>query len=154
MNSRELDLLHMTTALRTQMMDSLTDADLAFALPNNPTLGQICREMGDTERSYIDSFKTFKWSWKPQPNTAMETSVGKLKAWFQTLDQELDAVLEPIPDTDFQSKTVDRGGWEMPLGGNFHTYREALLIYCGRCSVYLMALGKPMSEQFRTWIVG
>ncbi|MFN8421596.1 MAG: hypothetical protein U0528_20470 [Anaerolineae bacterium] len=135
------------------MMDSLTDADLAFALPNNPTLGSksAVRWATPNAASSTRSDSTL-WSWKPQPNTAMETSVGKLKAWFQTLDQELDAVLEPIPDTDFQSKTVDRGGWEMPLGRISHL-PQALLI-CGRCSVYLMALGKPMSEQFRTWIVG
>ena len=46
---QELDLLHLTTALRTQMMDSLTDADLAFHFPNNPTLGQLCREIGNVE---------------------------------------------------------------------------------------------------------
>jgi len=154
MNPRELDLLHLTTALRTQMMDSLTDADLAFTFPNNPTLGELCRGMGDVERAYIDSFKTFKHSWDMR-NTepGLETSVERLKTWYKALDEEFDTVLKAIPDGDFQTKMIDRGGgFILPLGGQFHTYREALLIFCGKCSVYLRAMGKPLSGQFQDWI--
>jgi hypothetical protein len=154
MNPQELDILHLTTALRTQMMDSLTDADLAFSFPNNPTLGELYRGMGDVERSYIDSFKTFKQAWDVR-NTepGLDLSVERLKAWYKALDEELDAVLKAIPDGDFQTKVVDRGGgFMMPLGAQFHTYREAILIFCGKCSVYLRAMGKPVSEQWRDWI--
>jgi hypothetical protein len=154
MNPQELNILHMTTALRTQMMDTLTDADLAFTLPNNPTLGELCRGMGDVERSYIDSFKTFKQVWDVR-NTepGLGGSVERLKGWYKTLDAELDAVLTAIPDSDFQSKAVDRGGgFMMPLGAQFHTYREAILIFCGKCDVYMRALGKPLGEQWQGWI--
>ena len=47
----ELQLLRLTTALRSQLLASLTDADLAFALPGNPPLGDLCRDIGDTERA-------------------------------------------------------------------------------------------------------
>jgi hypothetical protein len=154
MNPRELELLHLTTALRTHMMDTLTDADLAHSFPNNPTLGELCRTMGDVQRAYIDSFKTFKQVWDVR-NTepGLESSVERLKAWYKSLDDELDATLLAIPDSDFQTKTIDRGsGFILPLGGQFHTYREALLIFCGKCDVYLRALGKPLNEQWRHWI--
>src|SRR5919198_5662845 len=139
MSPQELELLHLTTALRTQMVDSLTDADLAFTFPNNPTLGELCREMGNVERSYIDSFKTFKQVWDVRNvERGVEGSVERLKAWYEALDEELDAALQAIPDSDFQTKMVDRGGGHMmPLGAHFHTYREAILIFCGKCSVYL-----------------
>lgn len=153
MNPQELHILHETTALRTQMMDSLTDTDLAFKFPNNMTLGELCRYMGKVERAYIESFKTFKMNWNvPPPEAGVENSVEKLKAWYKGMDEELDAALNAIPDADFQTKMVDRGGWSMPLGGQFHTYREALLICCGKADVYLKAMGKPLSEQWQNWI--
>jgi hypothetical protein len=154
MNPQELQILHLTTALRTQMMDALTDADLAFTFPNNPTLGELFRTMGDVERSYIDSFKTFKQTWAVR-NTepGLEASVERLKTWYQALDAELDAALEAIPQGDLQTKVVDRGGgFMMQLGAQFHTYREAILIFCGKCSVYLRALGKPLGKQWQDWI--
>ena len=152
MKPEELNILHLTTNLRTAMMDSLTDSDLAFRLPNNPTLGELCRNMGDVERSYIDSFKTLKQVWDVK-NTepGLDDSVERLKAWYKTLDEEINSVLSAIPDADFQTKIVDRG-FPMPLGGQFHTYREALLIFCGKCSVYLRAMGTPLGEQFQGWI--
>jgi uncharacterized damage-inducible protein DinB len=152
MKPQELNLFHETTALRTQMMDSLTDADLAFSFPGNPALGELCRNMGDVERSYIDSFKTLKHKWDVRNTEAgLDGSVERLKAWYKALDEEFEAVLKAIPDGDLQTKMIDRG-WPIPLGGQYHVYREALLIFCGKCSVYLQAMGKPLSDQWRGWI--
>jgi hypothetical protein len=162
MKPHELTLLHETTALRTKMIDSLTDDDLAFKFPNNPTLGELCVYMGDVERAYIDSFRTRKLVWdKHNTEPGVGSSVEKLKAWYKELDEEFDDVLNAIPGEDFAivypapsdtaSKTVDRG-WPMPLGGQFRAYREAMFIFCGKCDVYLHALGKPLSEQWRGWV--
>ncbi|HEX2623230.1 MAG TPA: DinB family protein [Phototrophicaceae bacterium] len=154
MNPHELNILHLTTDLRTGMMDTLTDADLTYRLPNGPTLGELCRDIGNTERIYIKSFQTLTHDWTiktTEPELA--TRVEKLKAWYKTLDAELDATVNAIPDTDFQSKTVDRGGgFMMPLGGQFHTYREAILIFCGKSTPYLLAIGKPLTQQWKEWI--
>lgn len=152
MNPRELDVLHSTTALRTHMLELLTDEDLGFKFPNNPTLGELCRTMGDVERSYLDSFKTLKQVWHVKNTEAgIETSVARLQAWYTALDEEFDTVLQAIPDEDFQTKSVDRG-FPMPLGAQFHTYREALLVFYGKCSVYLQAMGKPLNQQWRDWV--
>lgn len=152
MNPQELHILHETTALRTAMMDTLTDADLAFKFPNNPTLGELCVYMGDVQRAYIDSFKNFKQVWdKRNTEPGLGGSVEKLKVWYKAMDEEFDTVLKAIPDADFQSKMIDRG-WPVPLGTQFHIYREAVLIWCGKCDVYLKAMGKPLGEQWRGWI--
>lgn len=152
MNPKELELLHETTALRTAMMDTLTDADLAFKFPNNPTLGELCVYMGDVERAYIDSFRNFKQVWdKRNTEPGLSGSVEKLKAWYKAMDEEFDTVLNAIPDADFQTKMIDRG-WPVPLGMQFHIYREAVLIWCGKCDVYLKAMGKPLGKQWRGWI--
>jgi len=154
MQQHELELLHLTTAMRTEMMNTLLDADLGFTFAGNPTLGEVCRTMGDIQRSYIDSFKTLKLGWDVRNNEAGLTGgVAQLKSWYKALDEEMDSVLTAIPDTDFQTKMVDRGGnFMLPLGGQFHAYREALLIFYGKCSVYMRAMGKPLSNQWLGWI--
>lgn len=154
MNPHELGLFKETTNLRSYLLDNLTDADLAFRAEGNPTLGELCREMGNTESAYVNSFKTFKMDWSAgRDNTpATAASVEKLQAWYAALDAEFETVLQAIPDSDFQTKLVDRGGWSMPAGGQFHTYREALLIFCGKCSVYLRMMGKPLNQQWKDWI--
>ena len=49
---------------RSQMLDILSDADLAFhSGGQNMTVGVLCRQMGETEHSYIQSLKTFKQEW-------------------------------------------------------------------------------------------
>ena len=64
----EFDILHQTQAIRGELMDMLSDADLAFKLPGaNPTLGALCREMGQVEQSYIGWFKTLKQDWITPP---------------------------------------------------------------------------------------
>ena len=55
------EMYHETQVMREQLMDMLTDADLAFSPGgSNPTLGALCKEMGDVEHAYINSFKTMK----------------------------------------------------------------------------------------------
>src|SRR6476620_10918334 len=47
--------------MRTQLLDLLRDADLAFTPGGDAmTLGALCREMGDVEYSYVQSLKTFQ----------------------------------------------------------------------------------------------
>ena len=149
----EFDLLHMTQAIRAELMAALSDADLAFRLPgDNPTLGALCREMGQVEQSYIDSFRTLKQDWNyPAVDPALETSVTRLIAWYQALDQDLETALTALQDTDLQATFVERG-FPMPLGAQFHTYREALLIFYAKASCYLRAMSKPLPGQMRGWI--
>ena len=48
-------------ALRQQLMEIVGDDDLGYRVGGeNPSLGALCREIGEIERSYIDSFKTFR----------------------------------------------------------------------------------------------
>jgi hypothetical protein len=150
--STQFDLLHETTALRGQMMALLSDADLAYTLPGNPTLGALCKEMGDVEQSYIDSFKTFKQDFSYRSaEPGLANSVEKLNVWYKRLDSELEVALTALTEEEIQGKTIDRG-WAVPVTVQFHVYREALLIFCGKASVYLKALGKPLTDQWQGWI--
>jgi uncharacterized damage-inducible protein DinB len=146
------DIYRETLALRPQLMDILTDADLIFTPGgSNPTLGALLRETGDIERSYIDSLKTHKQDWATRTSDpALETSVDKLKAWFTALDDELMTVMEGLTDDDLQ-QSIERG-FTTSVGTQLHIYREAVLIFGGRISVYVKAMGKPMPQQWVWWI--
>ncbi len=140
--------------MRTELMDSLTDADLAFTPGGTAmTLGALCREMGDIEHSYAQSFKTFNQDWSVKnAETGIETSVAKLKAWYQKLDDDLLAALNAISDADSQ-KQVDRGGGNtMPLDLQLDVYLQALLIFFGKASIYLRTMNKPLPPNIKDWI--
>jgi uncharacterized damage-inducible protein DinB len=151
---QQFPVLKQTTALRDQLMDILTDDDLRYQLPGqNMTLGALCREMGEVEQSYIDSFKTFRQDWSYRyPEADIAYSVARLKAWYQQLDQALYAVLEGLSEDDIQHRTIDRGGFAPPVTVQYHIYREALLIFYAKASLYLKALEKPLPGDWPLWI--
>ena len=92
------ELNRMYTPLRDQLMALLSDDDLAFSPGgSNPTLGELCRQLGETEHAYVQSYKTFKIDFSYRSNDdGFLTSVAKLKAWYRQLDEELEAVLETV----------------------------------------------------------
>ncbi|UCC52456.1 MAG: DinB family protein [Anaerolineaceae bacterium] len=145
----------MYQALREQLMEILTDEDLAFQPGGeNVTLGELCREIGEAETSYIESFKTFTqdFSYRNE-EPGLDRSVDRLVAWYKQLDQELKATIEALTEKDLQNRVVDRGGgFVLPLHIQLDVYKEALLIFYGKASVYLKALGKSRPEQWQEWI--
>jgi hypothetical protein len=145
----------MYQALRDQLMTLLMDEDLRYRLGGaNPTLGILCREIGEVEYAYIQSFKTFKQDFTYR-NTepSLEDSVTTLAAWFAELDRELKAVIGGLAEEDIKGRTIDRGGdFRLPPFIQLEVYKEALLIFYGKVSVYLKALGKTLPEQWQEWI--
>src|SRR5260221_7298631 len=127
-----------THAMRSQLLDILSDADLAFNPGGqNMTLGALCREMGEIEHSYVQSLKTFQQDWSYHNGEAnLESSVARLKAWFQTLDDELKATVSAFPDEDLK-RTIDRGGYKMPVGIQLAVYLQALPIFFLKATIYL-----------------
>src|SRR5437763_13314055 len=111
-----------THGMRSQLLDSLSDGDLAFSPGGqNITLGALCREMGEVEYSYIQSFKTFSQDWSYRNTEAgLTTSVSQLKAWFQSLEADMKETLSALSDEDFQ-KPVDRG-FKPPLETQLQVY--------------------------------
>ena len=141
--------------LRDQLLDMISDQDLAYKLPgHNPTLGELCEQMGQIQQIYIHSFKTFKQDWglrgsKPEaPN-----SVASLKVWYKKLDAELLEALNGLSEDDLHNKQIDRGhGFTPSPFVQFQVYREALLIFYAKVSVYLKALEKQFTDQWKSWI--
>lgn len=151
---QEFGILHETQAMRNQLMDMLTDADLAYALPGNSTFGELCWQIGAVQRTYVDSFKTFTLGFDyGSPDAAIASSVERLKAWFKAMDDEMDNAISALSEDDAQNKQIDRGGgFMLPIRPQIHVYREALLIFYGRAILYLRALNKPPTGQLRSWV--
>jgi hypothetical protein len=143
-----------THSLRDELLNSLADADLAYtpggrAMP----LGELIREFGETEHTYVQSFKTRvqDWSYRhPHPEIAL--SLDQLKAWFQGLDADLHAALSAFSDDDF-NQTVDRGGgFSLPISLHLDVYLQAVLIFLGKATIYLRVMDRPLPGNFRSWI--
>lgn len=148
-------IFEMYQSLRQQMMDLLSDEDLTFKLAGNPTLGAMCREMGEVEQAYIDSFSTFKidFSYRHPEANKMESSVAALAAWYGELDEGLKTAVSTLTDDDISNKIIERGhNFMLPPNIHLTVYNEALLIFYGRASVYLKAMGKTLPEQWQQWI--
>jgi hypothetical protein len=142
-----------TLKMRAELMDTLTDADLAF----NPggqalTLGELCRQQGEIDYSYIQSVKQFKQDFEyKHPDASVATSIAKLKAWYAELEKDLQATLEALSDDDL-NKIIERGGFSVPVTTQMEIYLQTLLIFFGKATVYLRIMNKPLTDKLRDWI--
>ena len=148
------ELNRMYTPLRDQLMEVLSDEDLSFSPGGgNPTLGELCRELGETENAYVQSFKTYKADFSYRSNDdSYLNSVSRLQAWYVQLDEALGAVLETVSDEDVATKQIERDGFSIPIHISLDVFREALLIFYGKVSVYAKAMDKPLTQQWKDWI--
>jgi hypothetical protein len=140
-------------AMRTALLDTLSDGDLAFRLGGETlTLGALCREMGEIEYSYLQSLKTFKQDWKyHNTEPGLDGSVSRLKAWFETLDNDIKEVVAAFSDEDLK-KEVDRSGYPMPVEMQLDVYLQSILIFFGKATIYVKAMSKPLPQSFKDYI--
>jgi uncharacterized damage-inducible protein DinB len=146
-------------APRDQLMEIVGDDDLGFRVGGtSATLGTLCREIGEIEHSYVESFRTFRQDFAYRhPDPLIETSVAALRAWYAELDRDLMAALETLSEADTTSRRIARGDFDdgsfSPLPTQqLDVYREALLIFYGKASVYLRAMGTTLPPQWQAWI--
>ena len=144
-----------SNGMREGLLEQLTDADLAFSPgADNMPFGELFRQMGEVEYSYLQGLKTFVQHWDFHNTEAgLETSVSRLRAWFDELDGELHAVVSAFTDDDL-ARTVERreSGFQMPVEMVLDVYVQALLIFFGKATVYLKAMGKPLPPAVAEWI--
>lgn len=143
-----------THSLRDQVLDAVTDADLAFS-PGGQAMpfGAVVRELGEIEYAYLHSFKTLTQNFDYRNTEAgLDGSVSRLKAWFAQMDADMKATLEAFSEADL-SKTVARGsGFDAPIEMQLDIYLQALLIFLGKATIYLRAMNKPLSKELQDWI--
>jgi len=143
-----------THALRLILLETFSDADLAFSPGGqNMSLGALFHDIGEVEYSYIQSLKTFKQDWDYHNTDAeIESSVAKLKAWYQLLDEQMQETVSAFSDEEL-TKSVERpGGHAMPVEMQLDVYVQALLIFLGKATIYAKAMKKPLSEAMQQYI--
>jgi hypothetical protein len=60
-------------------------------------------------------------------------------------------IISAFSDEDLK-KTVDRGGYMMPVELQLDVYLQALLIFFGKATIYLKAMNKPLPQQIQEYI--
>ena len=144
----------MYQALRGQLLELLSDDDLRFTPGGeNPPLGALCVEIGEVQHAYNQSFMDWRMDLSYRnPEPGLAESVSQLAAWYRVLDAELEAVISHLSEEDIKTRPIDRGDWSTTPLIQLEVYKEALLIFYGKVSVYLKAMGKPRPKQWREWI--
>jgi|SRR6185369_3714833 len=146
-------------ALRHQLMEILSDEDLGLRLGGETmSLGELCREIGEIEHTYVESFRTFRQDFSYRnSDPALERSVDALRAWYAELDRDFMAAVAALSEEDIASRRIIRGDFDedffSPLPKiQLDVYREALLIFYGKVSVYLRSIGRPLPGNWPDWI--
>jgi hypothetical protein len=145
--------------LRTELTDLLVEHDLAFRPGEGvPSLGELCREIGDIEASYIEAFRTFRQDFgRRESDPAVARSISALRAWYADLDARLRVALESLSEDDIAGRRIVREDFDVadfsPLPAQeLDIYREALLIFSGKVSVYLRLMGRDLPAHWAAWI--
>lgn len=149
------DVFELYQSLRTQLLETLSDHDLSFTPGGeNPPLGALCRDIGEVERAYIASFKTGEIDFSYRYSDAsVESSVAALRRWYKELDAELEEVVAAFSEDEWTSRAIERGpNFRASPRLQLEFYKEALLIFYGKVSVYLKAMGKPRLSRWESWI--
>lgn len=142
-----------THTIRIELLGSLSDDDLRFSPGGaNMTLGALVRESGDVEYAYNQSLKTMSQDWSySNTEPGIEQSVERLKTWLQSLDSEMSALVAAFSDDDLR-KTIDRGGFAVPVDMQLDVYLQALLIFLGKLSIFFRAMNKPLPQNVLDFI--
>lgn len=140
--------------MRSGILDTLTDADLAFNPGGaNVTFGQLFVALGEIEYSYISSLETFKQAWSYRNSNAdVVTSVAAIKDWFRELDGRLEATASAFSDDDLRTHVERSNGGSMPVDLQLHVYMQSVFIFLGKAVVYLRAMNRPLPPTAEEYI--
>jgi hypothetical protein len=145
-------------SLRPSLLEILTDDDLGLQFGGSTvTLGQLCREMGEVEYSYTESLRSFRldFSYK-HPDDSVATSVAALTSWYEQLDEDLESAIAALTEDEIANARIMRDlegdGFAPPPARQLDLYREGLLIFYAKVSIYLRHLEKPPPARWQAWI--
>lgn len=140
--------------MRDGALALLSDAGLRFSPGgDNVTLGQLLKEAGEIELTYIQSLKTGEqdWSYRNDEDGLAESAV-QLKQWFDRLDQEMEHAIDQLTDDDLH-RQIDRShGVVRTVEAQLDIYNQAQLIFLGKLVVYFKAMGTSLPNSIREYI--
>jgi len=151
----QLALFGLYQELRDDLMQVLSDTTLAFTPGGSAlTLGSLCREIGETQQSYLDSFTSRQQDFRYRhPDPDIGTNLDRLRAWYAELDDVLATILTGFGPDDLVNAIIDRGGgFEVTIPMQLEIYKEALLLFYGKASIYLKVLQLEVHGRWQHWI--
>ena len=138
---------------RDELLAALSSPQLAFCPGGaNPTLGELCLRIGETQHSYAASFRTFAADFDYRyHDSAIAGDIERLRAWHAELDAELEAALQSLSEAD-AAHMIARDGERVPLATHLLVFNEALLLFFGKVFVYLKAGRMAMPKKWGAWV--
>ena len=103
--------------------------------------------------SYIESLTTRVQNFDYR-NTepGLDTDLARLKAWFLSLDRQMQTTLEALSDEEV-ARTIRRvNGNVVTTDVQIHIYMQAALIFFAKAVVYLRSMNKPLPASIQEWI--
>jgi hypothetical protein len=138
--------------LRDEALDQLSDADLDYSLPNNPSIRDLLLDMGKVQISYTESFKTFTQTWDVVVDEAHVKSVASCKAWFKALNADMRATVTGLSQEVIDTKEITRDNFTVKPFIQVDVFLQAALIHMGKMVLYLRGVNQPISEKMMRWI--
>jgi len=151
---RSKEVIQGSHMMRDGALEQLDDDDLLFSPGGeNPTLGDLIKQLGDLQHSYTQSLKTFQhdWSYRNKTNRLAQ-DLALLKQWFADLDADMTQTLDDLSDDDLE-KEVDRGNDVIrTVDQQLEIYSQATLIFFGKLVVYFRAMEKSLPPSIAHYI--
>ena len=140
--------------MRNGTLEHLSDADLQSSPGgDNLTLGELFKQLGEHQHSYVQSLITLKQDWSYRNDEpGLATSLAQLKRWFEQLDRQMQDILNQFDQSDLQ-KLVDRtNGSIRPIISQLDIYIQTMLIFLGKVVIYFRAMQKPLPPSIAEYI--
>ena len=147
-------MIDLTHSLRDEVFKASSASDLDFSPGGQAhTLRGLLLEQADIQAAYAESYRTFKLKFA-DATPVHDQSIEEIRARFAQLDAELLQALEALSDEDLK-RPHDPRGLKAPgytVETSFYTYRESVLIFAARASVYLRALGREVPALMKSFV--
>ena len=145
------ELMELNQKLRHDVLDAISDEDLGHTLGGDTlSLAELLLQQGRWEDDYVQAWRTLEMRHGSQSAPEQQTVAG-FRAWFADIEQAVRTTLEAMSDEEL-SRPVKRGTHSLPLEITVYTYRESLIIFAGKASLYLRSLGRPVSAHLKGFV--
>jgi len=147
-------LIDLTHTLRDTVFGEITETDLDFS-PGGAalTLRRLLLEQAEIQAAYAESFRSLKLKFDVVAPADVQT-IAQIQAWFAQLDAELFGALNALSNEELSRPHDPRGQMSSryTVETSFHTYRESVLIFSAKASVYLRALGRDVPKLMKSFV--
>ena len=145
------ELMEANQKLRHDVLDAISDDDLTHTLGGDTlSLAGLLLQQGRWEDDYVQAWHTLEMRHGSRSAPEHQTVAG-FRAWFAEIEQGVRTTLEAMSDEEL-SRPVKRGAHSLPLEITVYTYRESLIIFAGKASLYLRSLGRPVSAHLKGFV--